>query len=540
MFGAETDRRLRLTKYLLCVIVGSLLASAGFGQESRDGSSALRATETRAAARNPVLPGDHPDPTVIKVGRTYWMTSTSGNLAPQFTLYRSTDLHHWRPVSAIFASTPGWATGDFWAPELVAERGRTLLYYVARNREGRLCVAGADAPQPRGPYTDHGPLVCQADGSIDPAFARDEAGKPFLIWKEDGNSAHRPTPIWAQALTEDLLHLTDSPTKILVNDPSTWEGNIVEGPFLLRHGGKFYLFYAANSCCSVDCQYAEGVARADHLLGPYTRNPQNPIVRPNGAWRCPGHGDIVESKKGDGSLLYHAFPVRNGMYLGREAVLDPITWGADGWPVVNGAQGPGGGGASGEILAEQPAFRDEFQRLPLDPEWKWTVGNAPALRVERGRLLVSTAASDKPVSLGRQLVAPKFFSLVQVTGDPAAQAGLGVFAGERDGVELALRGGDLELVRVSEGKAEVLSKAAVPAAVPVWMKVSAAGRGEMRFFYSLDRRTWRQVAENIEAGKLVSWERGLRIELIADGPASAQASFAHFSLGGEERNSAGR
>ena len=140
---------------------------------------------------NPIFPGDHPDPTIVRVGRTYWTTSTSGDWAPAFPLYRSTDLHHWTAVGSIFPQTPAWAGGSFWAPELVVDGDRVLVYYVARRRGGPLCVAAATADQPTGPYIDHGPIVCEQDGSIDPAFARDEQGRPFLIWKEDGNSERR-------------------------------------------------------------------------------------------------------------------------------------------------------------------------------------------------------------------------------------------------------------------------------------------------------------------------------------------------------------
>jgi len=156
------------------------------------------------AISNPILPGDHPDPTIIRVGKTYWTTSTSGDWAPEFALYRSTDLHHWTAAGAVFPHTPAWAQGSFWAPELVSDGGRVLVYYVARKRGGPLCVAVATAANPAGPYEDHGPILCEADGSIDPAFVRDEMGKPFLIWKEDGNSQGKPTPIWAQPLTGGL------------------------------------------------------------------------------------------------------------------------------------------------------------------------------------------------------------------------------------------------------------------------------------------------------------------------------------------------
>jgi xylan 1,4-beta-xylosidase len=154
-----------------------------------------------------VLAGDHPDPSVIRVGTEFWSTNTSGERSPQFPLFRSRDLVHWLPAGAVFQEKPRWAQNSFWAPELIADRGRYLIYYAARKSDGPLCVAVATASSPQGPYLDHGPLVCQEDGSIDPAFIRDEKGSPYLIWKEDGNSIHKPTPIWAQPLSDDLVHL---------------------------------------------------------------------------------------------------------------------------------------------------------------------------------------------------------------------------------------------------------------------------------------------------------------------------------------------
>src|SRR5437868_1270343 len=74
---------------------------------------------------NPVVPGDHPDPSVIRVGSEYWATSTSAEWAPHFPLFKSSDLLHWEQVGHIFQTPPAWVedgvTSDahFWAPELV-------------------------------------------------------------------------------------------------------------------------------------------------------------------------------------------------------------------------------------------------------------------------------------------------------------------------------------------------------------------------------------------------------------------------------------
>jgi xylan 1,4-beta-xylosidase len=288
---------------------------------------------------NPILPGDHPDPSIIRVGNTYWTTSTSGDRTPVFPLFHSTDLAHWTAAGFIFDQRPAWASGSMWAPELVSDRGRFLVYYAGRKKNGPLCVAVATAPQPSGPWRDIGPIVCQPDGSIDPAFARDEHGAPYLIWKEDGNSQHKPTPIWAQPLTDDLMHLRGEKRQLIVNDAS-WEGGVVEGPFVLRHAGRFYLFYAGNVCCGVKCNYAEGVARSNSLLGPWEKDPANPIITANQRWKCPGHGSIVHTTDGRDMLVYHAYPADGPAGTGRESLLDTITWGTNGWPTVNGGHGP--------------------------------------------------------------------------------------------------------------------------------------------------------------------------------------------------------
>src|ERR1700677_77096 len=115
---------------------------------------ALGACGYLSAQSNPILPGDHPDPTIVRIGNTYWTASTSGDWAPEFPLYRSTDLHTWTAAGAIFPQTPAWASGSFWAPELVFDRARVLVYYVARKRDGPLCVAVATARYAEGPYTD--------------------------------------------------------------------------------------------------------------------------------------------------------------------------------------------------------------------------------------------------------------------------------------------------------------------------------------------------------------------------------------------------
>ena len=232
--------------------------------------------------KNPVIAGDFPDPSVIRVGEDYYAAATSGDWSPAFPILHSKDLINWQVVGSVFQQKPSWTKGDFWAPEITVDKGRFFVYYTARRDEGKgkkgtLCVAVAVADKPDGVYTDKGPLVCQEMGSLDPDFVRDEHGKPFLIWKEDGNDRQQPTWLYAQELDESGTKLVGKPKKLFRNT-EPWEKHVIEGAYILRRGDYFYLFYSGNSCCGRACDYALGVARSKTLLGKWEKNPANPIL----------------------------------------------------------------------------------------------------------------------------------------------------------------------------------------------------------------------------------------------------------------------
>ena len=278
----------------------------------------VAAGSTEVTYQNPVIPGDHPDPSIIRVGKDYWATCTSSAWGPLFPLLHSRDLVNWEQTGAVLNQRPDWAVGDFWAPEISEYHGNYFVYFVGRQHDGRLAVAVATAKKPGGPYTDHGPLVAQADGSIDPMPVTDVDGARYLIWKEDGNSRGQPTPIWAQRLDDVGTKLVGQPREMIRNDVA-WEGPLVEGPYILRRSGWFYLFYSGNGCCGRGCSYALGVARSRSLFGPWQKNPANPILAGNAVWKCPGHGSVVQDKQGRCWFLYHAYSAKGTIFTGRVA-----------------------------------------------------------------------------------------------------------------------------------------------------------------------------------------------------------------------------
>jgi GH43 family beta-xylosidase len=456
----------------------------------------------------------------------------------------------------VFPVQPGWAEGSFWAPELVEDAGRFFLYYVARARGGTLSIAVATANAPGGPWRDRGPIHTEPLGAIDPAFARDERGAPFLIWKTDGNSQGEPTPIWARRLSDDLLSLMGEPTMLISGDQE-WEGGIVEGPYVLRHARRFYLFYAGNTCCGRFCKYAEGVARADRLLGPWTKYPGNPLIGANESWRCPGHGTAVgrspmHGKKGQDYLLYHAYPSAGDVFVGREAVLDEIRWGADGWPVVNAGKGPRASATEVAI-----AFADAFDGPALGGSWQWPVNTVPEvepnavpgggvrLRIpaERQSAILAVPAPGNPryvarvrlCGMDRQPGPPVEVAQPETPtyGPPRADAwcGLMLVGDPFNTIGLGVRRGELELwVRRGSGEHLAWSSPLPGGARGVWLRTRAMGDGNFLFDYSADGVSWSAAGGPVDASPLPAWDRGLRIALMLEGPGGTRALFREFSL----------
>jgi len=167
-------------------------------------------------------------------------------------------------------------------------------------------------------------------GLID-ATAFVSGGTAYLAWKEDGNAQNAPTPIRARQLAGDGLSVTGA-TATLITNTLAWEGNLVEGPFVVEHDGSFYLFYSCNAY--YDGRYAVGVARASAPLGPYTKAAA-PIVTTGGHWVGPGHNSVVDGPGGDAYLVYHAWEIGhvNGPGDSRKLLVDQIVW-RDGWPAV--------------------------------------------------------------------------------------------------------------------------------------------------------------------------------------------------------------
>jgi xylan 1,4-beta-xylosidase len=520
---------MRTVETLICTLLTAIVLAA---------APLALAAQRQTTYANPVIPFDYPDPSVIRVGADFYAVATAGGWAPLYTIMKSRDLVNWDVAGSVFDRAPDWAADDFWAPELVEHRGRYFVYYTARKKNGPLCVAVASADTPLGPYRDHGPLVCQEIGSIDAATGVDSNGDLYLLWKEDGNSRDRPTPIYAQRLDDDGVTLRGERHELIRNDVP-WEGGVVEGPFVLRRGDFFYLFYSGSSCCGRRCDYALGVARARSLLGPWEKNPANPILAANSTWRCPGHGSIVADRMGREYLLYHAYSASAGKFsLGRVALLDRIAWGANGWPSIASGRGPSvrasapfATGNAGPMARN--SVSDEFERAPLDLRWRWPLERQPSVTFDRGALVLSPSASASADRLGailaRSNVSGAYTATVRVdisqrvTG---GATGLAAFAWFENALGISTCDGAVEVWQRRRGAASTLATAKVAPGTPaVLLRIVAAGRS-YRFAFSRDGKRWTPLGPTVDG----SFMDGSQLALTAGGAPGATGRFDSFAV----------
>jgi hypothetical protein len=134
------------------------------------------------------------------------------------------------------------------------------------------------------------------------------------------------TPIHAQRLSEQG-ELVGKDRLVLTNDLD-WEGHLIEGPWVTRQQGRYWLFYSGNDFGTP--AYGIVVAVADHPLGPYVKQ-REPLLKSTRSWWAPGHASVAPGLDGEPQLFFHAFFPGTGGYNAFRALLTTrLRFGPDG------------------------------------------------------------------------------------------------------------------------------------------------------------------------------------------------------------------
>lgn len=310
---------------------------------------------------NPIMAGDHPDPTILKDGADYYMTFSTFDSYPGLIIWHSRDLVNWRPLTAALTKN----IGTVWAPELIKHNGRYFLYIPVKASPNTSYVIWADRIE--GPWSD--PIDLKLPGHIDPGHAVGEDGSRWLFLS--GGDRVR--------LSDDGLSRIGEPEHVYDpwHYPEDWivEGFAPEGPKITRRGDYFYLITAIGGTAGPPTGHMVIAARSKSIHGPWEHHPRNPLVRTwsiSDKWWSRGHATLVEGPDGSWWSVYHGY--ENGYWtLGRHTLLDPVEWTADGWFRMKGGdlskpiRKPRGGSAVPHGLA----LSDNFSAPAMGMRWNF-------------------------------------------------------------------------------------------------------------------------------------------------------------------------
>lgn len=328
----------------ILILALSLLALCGVAAAQPLPLQDAAAVKDRFAA-NPRAVKDIGDPHVLKAGGEYFTFATGGPIG--FNVWRSTDLITFSKEKAV--KKIQWVSDSYWAPEVYEVGGRYYMFFTGRWKDnGSLRMGVAVADNPQGPYEDviGGPLFDFGYAVIDGTLVYDDAGTPYMIYSRDCSENvvgdYHESHLYGVQLADDLLSVVgegvlltkpDAPWE-LVSGEYRWN----EGPAVLKHEGKYYLFYSANFYGSKE--YTLGVAVADHPMGPYTKQANNPILNyienaEGVIVSGPGHnsfftvGDEIFT-----SYHTHTYPAAPGG--NRQLNIDRVGFHGDGTAYING------------------------------------------------------------------------------------------------------------------------------------------------------------------------------------------------------------
>ena len=287
------------------------------------------------------------DPYVFTCNGMYYMTATSNGKL--FDLYQSADMKKWYYIREIFETsyTTGWVRSDLWQPQIIEGMdGKFYLYYCGSNNKNSLRIGVAVADKVEGPYKDmkNEPLFDLGFATIDPYLYLDKNGSMYLYYTKDCSEnilwGKHTSQIYAVEMESYTKVKDGAEHKLLLTPEQSWElqsGDWLwnEGPDVLKHEGKYYLFYSANSYKSYD--YSLGYAVSDTPLGPFVKYKNNPIISAIGSMSGTGSNSFFYSL--DEKELFTAYQTHTNLAVGgedRKLTIDRCGFRKDGTFYING------------------------------------------------------------------------------------------------------------------------------------------------------------------------------------------------------------
>jgi len=505
---------------------------------------------------NPVLPGMHPDPTVCRVGDTFYLATSSFGLFPGVPLYSSQDLNDWhfvrhilsRPSQLPFHPNQSIIGAGIFAPTLRHD-GERFCLVTTNHQNGENFLVTAENPEDE--WSEPIWLEDSYQGGIDPSITILEPGR--ALYQVTADSERGDTP----GLTQFEIDLNTGKGLTPRRHLSTGCGwKDVEGPHLFERGGHWYLLTAEGGTLS---NHRVAIARSESPWGPWENCPHNPILTHSGLQsdvQNTGHSDLFDDASGNWWIAF--LGVRPLAYppihiLGRETYIAPVEWTSDGWPIVNKGQ-PVSLPESGKARAI-PEWIDEFDNDQLHPRWLrlgpsydsvYQLGQEKGITIHAAGTSLSEAGPKGFV--GTRLDAfQRHFELTLSNLDDDCEAGITIFMEKTGYYSLGIvkENGRVAGVRFTRhvldmetlGTFDIPEQNSYPLRVELCEGSSPWTHQHHEFVFSLqtDSEGWREIGRGsvrLLSTELIGGFGGLLAGMYCIGNrAEATATFKNFSAG---------
>lgn len=478
-----------------------------------------------------VLPGDHPDPTLLKVGLDFYHCGSSFHFNPYMPIYHSKDLVHWEVIGRVLPpAKASWVTdrpsAGTWQGAITYFYGSYWIYFSANGQW--FCKADS----PKGPWTDAVELKTNpVTGPLgyDNSIFIDDDGKPYMVIK-NGQKVNRIQELGKDGqLTGTVMNLDWINAKLQYS----W----AEGPVMCKRNGFYYYFPAGDVSGG---QYA---MRGKELTADSTKWERlgeffKPISDPNVGFRRPNHMSApVQLADGTWWTIaqsYETYKDDDWSGTGRQTSLYQVIWEGDRpWGVAPTTQPVEKPNLPQSGILWRSTQSDDFDADVLSANWHFLTKKAAAsysLSAKKGWIRLTP---DKELTHLVQKETDHYYTAVTKVdldaSDATAKAGIYLTNGNQKVIVRLSTGFDNGKKIIFEMDKEIRS---IPNQFGniVWLKIERNWH-DLSAFYSGDGNTWVSVGAPISAINLdkvhPNWNSwvGTSIGLFAEGKPADFDSF---------------
>ncbi|WP_078551407.1 glycoside hydrolase 43 family protein [Bacillus alkalicellulosilyticus] len=472
---------------------------------------------------NPILWTDIPDPSVIRVGDTYYMSSTTMHMNPGLPIMKSYDLIHWEIVNYVYdilaendEQTLSNGKNEYgkgsWASSLRYHKG-TFYVAVGSLSTGKTYIFQTENIE-KGPWKRFVFDRYYHDMSL----LFDDDGRVFMVYDSRDIKVIELTAD-ATAIKEGGLNKTIIPEASLVASKKEDVGLPAEGAHIHKINGYYYIF---TITWPKNAQRTQLVHRSKKIDGDY----EGRVVLKDQSGTA--QGGIVDTVDGN----WYSMLFRDSGSVGRIPCVLAVTW-EDGWPVFgeNGsiperALAP----ISHKKLNNHIVKSDEFNNLiSLDGVWQWnhnpdnmnwSLSERPGyVRIRNGK--ISSNLEEARNILTQRTFGPECSGMVALDitnmkdGDVA---GFAAFQKDYGYVGVQMKQGKkmIVMVNASSGKEEEIEH--VPLSQDtLYLKIDFDFKqktDKAYFFYSVDETNWIRIGNVLQMSYKLDHFMGYRFALF--------------------------